>query len=96
MVYRGLCKVANEIKTCLWMQSVNPSTVSFLFDPLFSEIPIALKPTFFNMNLDFENFTLDDYIQIGRWCATNIATIFGHNPDSPIFSHGTINPNAPN
>lgn len=53
-----VCHTASSIKHWIWVKSINPHTTSFMFDPWYYDIPIALKPTFIDMNLALESFNL--------------------------------------
>lgn len=66
--------------------------MSFLHDPWFIDLPIAFKPIFLNMDLDFDNLHLENCIQNGHWCHNELVILFGHNFDSPVISHGIIDP----
>lgn len=50
--FSGLCHIAIKIRNYFWIKTVNPYNTSFLLDPWYSDIPLAFKPTFFNMSLD--------------------------------------------
>lgn len=91
-LFRGMCKIADDIKAYLWMQSINPHTVSFLHDPCCFEMPIAFKPTFLNMQLDFESFSVTDFIQDNAWDINKFSTIFWSEVNPIVLSHGKIHP----
>lgn len=44
--YRGLYHNLVVIRPFLWINFVNPNITSFLNDPWYFEIPIAIKPTY--------------------------------------------------
>ena len=64
--YKGICKIANKIRMNLWLNECDPETISFLMDPWGFEIPLALKPTFLNMNLPIEELNVSNFLQDGK------------------------------
>lgn len=50
--FRGLCKSAMFIKHHCKLHSVNPNNNFLMWDPWLFNIPLALKPTFINMDME--------------------------------------------
>ena len=53
--FRFFYKTAKEIKKNVWIQYVNPQSISILNDLCCFEAPLAFEPTFLNMDLALEN-----------------------------------------
>lgn len=60
--YRGLCHTARIIKANCWNPFVNSMQTSFLFDPWYYEILVAFKPTYLNIEENFESLHISDLI----------------------------------
>lgn len=71
--------------------SVNPISTSFLKDPWCFDIPIALKPTFHNMDADFHHINISDMICSNNYDFNCFNFIFGNQFNSSSGSLGTIN-----
>lgn len=78
------------------MKSVNPNSTSFLNDPWHNEIPIAFKPTYFNMSLDLENLRISDLHINDYWDFDKLHTMFGNHLNSLFLNDSAINVNIPN
>lgn len=89
-LFRGICRIADDIKANLWTQSINPSMTSFLYDPWCFAIPIAYKPTYLNMHLEFEHLQVADFTHNNNWNTHLFLDVFGVNSCPPILSHGNI------
>lgn len=63
---------------------------SFLYDLWCFEIPIAYKPTYFNMHLDFENFWVTNFTHNNNWNSQLFSVVFEDNSCPPSLSHGAI------
>lgn len=75
--YRGMCRNAKHIRPFLWLKTINPSITSFLNDPWYFEIPIAFKPTYFNMEIDFDSIQISNLLVDTHWNIHRLQTIFG-------------------
>lgn len=94
-LFRGIYRVADDIKACIWLQSTNPSMVSFLYDPWCFETPLAFKPTFLNMHLDFERVRVVDFIHNNVYDSQKFLAVFGIDANPLALSHGNITPCDP-
>ena len=55
-------ELLNVLKLYLWMNYVNPNSTSFMNDYWWFETPLAFKPIFVNMEIDFNNFQILDAV----------------------------------
>lgn len=94
--FRSLCKTAESIKSQLRINSVCPPNTSFLCDPWCSEIPLAFKPTFLNMNFNLDQIKMKDLISNGSWDNSLLEKIFGAGFNSHSMKLGMINPTSSN
>ncbi|XP_039130894.1 uncharacterized protein LOC120267295 [Dioscorea cayenensis subsp. rotundata] len=94
--FRYLTRIAGRLKPNCRINSVNPARTSFLWDPWCFDIPIALKPTFINMDVDVDLLTVSDVILGDRWNETHLHHVFGHYFDAQALSSSSINPNTCN
>lgn len=76
------------------MHSVNPNINYFLWDPWIFNIPVALKPTFINMDMDFEHISISNFILDDHWDFQNMNSLFGDNSTSLNFTLPTIELNS--
>ena len=65
----------------LWINDCNPEVTSFLMDPWCFEIPLALKPTFLNMNLPFEEINAAEFVQDGKLNFANLIDCLSEHID---------------
>ncbi|XP_039119935.1 uncharacterized protein LOC120256290 [Dioscorea cayenensis subsp. rotundata] len=77
--YRSLHKAAAQIKPFCRINSINPALTFFCWDPWCFDIPIALTPTFINMNVDVNLLSVSDVVNGDRWCDTSLLYVFGPN-----------------
>lgn len=80
--FRDPCHSAAFIRSHCKINSVNPDSTSFLWDPWMFDIPVALKPTFLNLDLDLEQINLFDFITGNCWNPHNFTSVFGNLFDS--------------
>lgn len=83
--FQGLCKTANIIKPFLWINSYNPNSILVLHDPWLFEILIALKPTFINVDLDLDSYSMQDFHSGNGWNYDVFMNVFGASLDSPVL-----------
>lgn len=76
-VFRGICLFATVLKPNLWIKTVNPLQTSFMLDPWLFDVPLAFKPTFLNVNVDFLDIRLIDIVTDGQWNSLYLCDIFG-------------------
>lgn len=88
--FRVLCKSVDILKPHIWINCINPSITSVLHHPWLFEIPIIFKPVFFNMDMDFENLHLDDFIDNSGWNMHTLNLVLGPIWNSPVINHGKI------
>ncbi|XP_039113706.1 uncharacterized protein LOC120249264 [Dioscorea cayenensis subsp. rotundata] len=88
--FRGLCRTLIQIKPFLWIKNVNPSDVSFLFDPWLFEIPLAFKPTYLNMDLNLDGFSINDFVVDIHWNLAALQRVFGEQINTEAFRLGSI------
>lgn len=86
--FRGLYNSAIYLWPLCRINLVNPLDTSFLMDLWCFDIPIALKPTFININIDFDHFNISNLIQENSWNSTNLYHLLGNNFEntSPIIN----------
>lgn len=86
--FRGLYNSAIYLWPLCRINLVNPLDTSFLMDLWCFDIPIALKPTFININIDFDHFNISNLIQENNWNSTNLYHVLGNNfeNNSPIIN----------
>lgn len=75
--FRGLCKSVDILKRFCRINSVNPVITSLLFDPWCFGVPLAVKPTFINMNVEVTSLNVTDFISNGSWNLLRLADLFG-------------------
>lgn len=75
--FRGLCYSASFIKHCCKINSVNPELTSFLWDTWIFDIPVVLKPTYINMNVDLTQTTIYDLVSGDHWDLNALTRFFG-------------------
>lgn len=95
-VFRLSYKTTDLIKPSIWIQSVNLQSISLFNDPCCFEIPLAYKPTFFNMDMDFENIQVRDLIEEEKWDHSMLHNSLGPRLDSSTLTRSSIVPNAVN
>lgn len=85
--FHYLYNAASHIKPYCRIKSFNPHSTFIFQDPWCFDIPIALKPTLLNMNVDAEQLSLMDLVQDGQWKHDNLNQVFGfdHALDSLNF-----------
>lgn len=86
VLYRGLYRNALHIRPFLWIKSINPSLTSFFNDPWYFECPLALKPTYVNMDIDHANLHISDLLTDNTWNINLLYTIFGPFLNDNILS----------
>lgn len=84
--YRSLFNTANQIKPFCRISSVNPNCTSFSWDPWCFDLPIALKPTFINVNVNLDHLSISDFIIGDRWDVAHLCFIFGSNFNMQVCS----------
>ncbi|XP_039129310.1 uncharacterized protein LOC120265457 isoform X2 [Dioscorea cayenensis subsp. rotundata] len=94
--YRSLHKAAPQIKPFCRINLINPALTSFCWDPWCFDIPIALKPTFINMNVDVNLLSISDVVNGDRWCDTSLLYVFGPNFNLQELSSTSIDLNSGN
>lgn len=78
LVLRGLCNSPAFIKHNCKINSVNLTSASFLWNPWCFDIPVALKPTFLNMNVNLDQIHLSDLVQGDQWDHQSLNFLFGN------------------
>lgn len=89
--YRGLYRNALLIRPFLWMNHINLALTSFLNDPWYFEIPINLKPTFLNMDIDYGDFQINDLLVDIHWNLDSLHIVFGNNINDNILCQSSVN-----
>lgn len=69
-------------KVNLWINCANPSTTFVLYHPRMFDVPIAYKPVYLNMNMDFENIQIFDFMANSTWNIHAHEMLFGIGWDS--------------
>lgn len=88
--FQGLCHSAIFIKQQCKLNTVNPDKASLLWDPWCFDIPVALKPTYINMNIDFNHITLNDLVLDNQWDNLGVIDIFGGVLDNSNLSLANV------
>lgn len=88
------CRIMEIIKPNLWINVVNPFQISILQDPWLFEIPLNYKPTFINMDIEWDNVFFSDFYNDSGWNCSMLNLAFGKNLDSPAIGMGKIDPNG--
>jgi len=73
------------------MNFINPSLTSFFNDPWYFEIPLAFKPTYLNMEIDYANIHMSDLLNDNFWNYNRLQTIFGSYLNDNIICQSQIN-----
>lgn len=94
--YRGMVHNALIIRSFLWMNSFNPNMTSFLNDPWYFEIPIAYKPTFLNMDIDYSIFQISELLVNIHWDIDQMHFIFGLHINDNVLGQSSISYNQSN
>lgn len=90
--FKGMCTIANIIKHNLWINCVNPNCTSVLYHPYMFDVPIAMKPVYINMTINFENLQIVDLLNHLSWNVQSLNWLIGYGWVSPVISHGKITP----
>lgn len=60
------------------------------------DFPLALKPTFVNMDVEFEHFSIINFVVYNSWDHQMLDSFFGAGLNSLVIDSGTINSFGPN
>lgn len=90
LFFRGLCRTTDIIKPNLWINVINPFQISIWQHPWIFEIPLNFKPTFINMELDWDNISFTNFYNAFGWNIQMFTHDFGLNFDSPMISRVKI------
>ena len=88
---RYICKNMDFIKPYLWINSVDPNSISILNDPWCFEVSISFKSTFINMDLIDNNLWIYDFTDNCNWDFDALTVFLSTNFNSPIRTLGQIN-----
>lgn len=88
--FRGLCHIDKAINPSIWLNYVNPSNISFLFDPWYFEIPLAFKLTYLNMDLDLNSMQISDLVYDVHRVIHAFQQVFGEHLNNEMLAHGKI------
>lgn len=94
--FRGLCNSAICIRKFCKIKSVNPTRTSLLWDPWLFDIPIGLKPTYLNMNVDFEQISFTDILDIAQWPSNDINPVISNLDFTTIMNSVSFDPHNVN
>ncbi|XP_039131805.1 uncharacterized protein LOC120268480 [Dioscorea cayenensis subsp. rotundata] len=75
--FRGLWHNADIIKPQLWLHHFYPAATNIMFDSWYFEIPLAFKPTYLNMHVDYDHLNMSDLILDDGWNIPLMSSIFG-------------------
>lgn len=89
-VFWGLCNTASVLKPNLWLRSINTNYTSFLCGPWLFDIPLSFKPTFLNVQVDFEFLTIFELAPNGSWDNHKLKILFGDNLNYLITNLSSI------
>lgn len=56
------------------------------------DVPIAMKPVYINMTINFETLQIADLLNHLSWNVQSLNWLFGYGWVSPVISHGKITP----
>lgn len=65
--FLSLCAVMVKIRPHLWIKIYNRSGISFLNDPWCFNLPMAPKPTFMNMDVEFKHLNITEFVVTDSW-----------------------------
>lgn len=65
--FKRLSKTADLLKPYLWINYLNPSVTFVLHHPWMFEIPIAYKPVYLNMDINFEVSQISNFLDNATW-----------------------------
>lgn len=90
MFFKGLCHTTAVLKPFCWINTINPSITSLLYDSWCFEIPLALKPTYINMHLNLDSLTCSDFCLDNGWDINRLYNLFGSHACEIISRLGHI------
>lgn len=96
MGFKSICNSTNFIKLNLKILSTNPDVLDLMNDPCIMDLPIAYKPTFSNMDLDFEDIHFKDDLEDNAFQFNSLKILFGENLDVKWIESIKINSSAEN
>lgn len=88
--YRGLYRNAKHIRPFLWINMINPASISFWNDPWYSQIPLSHNPTYLNIDIADDNFQFDELICGNSWNLDSLHLMFGPYLNDNIFCHSQL------
>lgn len=89
-LYRGMFRTAKIIRPFLWINQLNPAKTSILNDPWYFELPLAFKPTFLNMEVDYNVLQLADLLVDTHWNIASLHNIFDRNLNDNTLSQSRV------
>jgi len=85
-LYKAIHNSMESMKDGLIKQLGDGKSTSILDDPWVFEIPIAIKPTLINMDLQFGNRKVSWLLSKGSWRCNRLLELFGESLAMAIFS----------
>lgn len=79
--YKSICKTTEIIKPNLLISTCNPNSLNLWDDPCLMDLPIRWKPTYINMDLNWDNITFDDFVYSDQLDYNALVHAFGNNLD---------------
>lgn len=73
------------------MNNINLNTTSFMLDSWYFEVPLILKPTYLNMDIDLFSIKLTNLTVDIHWNIHELQHIFGVHLNSQVLIHGNLN-----
>lgn len=76
LAFKTHCKITPAVAPNIWVESLSPNYTTFIDDSWCFDIPLVLKPTFINMDLDISNLRTVDIVIDNCWPISKLGLVF--------------------